>query len=149
MNKEALSEEKINNVFAKEVRLMADHDPKIAFRALVNAAYMIKPALVSSALTDEQQQRIKDIAHAAVDAFNNNEGFDLKSYTPTPPPPVMVTIPEVSASSSLLFRQSAQKTPETKRVKCGRCNGAGQCEILDRKHTYDGIYYSATSTTTH
>ena len=145
LNAESIPKETKKLVFANELTFIANKDLKAAYQMLMGGDYDVNVPGVMSGLSDAQRAKISEYAKAQVSAFYDKKDFDIRTYT-TPPPPL-----NTSTTANTYSKGYTQSTPQPqgKRIKCPRCNGAGQCEFTDYKHTYDGIYKTVDTRVSH
>ena len=132
---EGFSREKLEMIFADELKVVADKDIKAAFLMLMDASYL-KSNNLETKLTEDQRSEIIKIAHNVVNEYN-------AKWNPVIPPST-----NQGTGSSSYWNQQQTQQPQGRTVRCSVCDGVGQYEKVTYSHTYDGIYNKVTTNVT-
>lgn len=135
---EGISKAKVVDLMEKEIESAGNKNIKIAYQMMsgiglqngINKSVMEK-------LPISQREKIRATAQALLDAYREGKPFDIKTYTPPPPPQINPYISETTSFNPNLYKR---EEPSGEKVRCAVCDGYGEMEIVGYSHTYQGIF---------
>jgi hypothetical protein len=139
---EGFAEEKIEDIFATEIKSAADKDIKLAYTMY----YAIGFRHANNALTKlnaDQVTKIVNMGNALLDSYSKGQKFDIKTYDPNPPVQTYSPYSGSSSSSRSVFDNPA---PQGEKTRCAVCDGTGLMDQVEYSHTYNGISGNYTTT---
>ncbi|MBS1511153.1 MAG: hypothetical protein JST86_09945 [Bacteroidetes bacterium] len=148
---EDITKEKVTAMVSAQLKKAADKDIKLGYQLLSGAISDLKAQELMASLSADQREKIRTIAQAFLDAYKEQRPFDLKTFDPAPPKLQYYTYDGATYTNTGTVNPNLYKQPEPqgKTVKCPICFGSGRMEVLDYSHTYQGIFSTITTSSTH
>lgn len=149
---EGVSETKATALLSAELKKAADKDIKLGFQLLSGVPYDLKSSELMAVLSSDQREKIRSIAQAYLDAYKEQKPFDIKTFDPSPPKLQYYNADGGTYTSTGTVNPNLYKQPEPpqgKQVVCPICNGTRYMEVVDYSHTYEGIFSTIKTSTSH